>query len=232
MIKKLIKKIVFGHKSDQESLVKFLKNKGAVIGDDLNIFDIRNTHIDELNPHLIHIGNHVNIVASTILTHDYSWSVIKGKYGEIIGNQRPVIIGNNVFIGDGSIILGGTVIEDNVIVGARSVVSGTLSSDTVYAGNPAKPIMSLDEYRKKRTERQLGEAKMFVKLYKSAFGTNPPKDKLHEYFFIFENNEQDLSDIMKHRLTQCGTYELSKQVFESHTPLYSSFQSFLDDSEI
>lgn len=35
----------------------------------------------------------------TILTHDYSWSVLKKKYGIIYGNQRKTVIGNNVFIG-------------------------------------------------------------------------------------------------------------------------------------
>lgn len=37
----------------------------------------------------------------TILTHDYSWSVLKKKYGIIYGNQRKTVIGNNVFIGGG-----------------------------------------------------------------------------------------------------------------------------------
>ena len=44
----------------------------------------------------------------TILTHDYSWSVLKKKYGIIYGNQRKTVIGNNVFIGGGATILGGS----------------------------------------------------------------------------------------------------------------------------
>ena len=84
-----------------------LRKIGAQIGDDVTLFAPKKTNIDVLNPHLIRIGNHVNIVASTILTHDYAWSVIKGMSGEILGNQRPVTIGNNVFIGEGSVILGG-----------------------------------------------------------------------------------------------------------------------------
>lgn len=101
------------------------------------------------------IGNHVNIVRSTIFTYDYSWSVIKRKTGEILGNQRPVKLGNNIFIGDGSLILGGSVIEDNVIIGAHSIVTGICESNSVYAGIPAKRIMSLDEYKVKIQKKSI-----------------------------------------------------------------------------
>ena len=85
------------------------------------------------------IGNDVQITDPvTILTHDYSWSVLKKKYGIIYGNQRKTVIGNNVFIGWGATILGGSHIGDNVIIGANSVVSGNVDSNSVYAGNPAR----------------------------------------------------------------------------------------------
>ena len=51
-----------------------------------------------------------------------------------------VIVGNNVFIGANCILLPGTVIRDNVVVGAGSIVKGELSSNSVYAGNPLREI--------------------------------------------------------------------------------------------
>nr|WP_279310980.1 acyltransferase [Ruminococcus sp. D55t1_190419_H1] len=60
--------------------------------------------------------------------------------------QRDTIIGKNVFIGMNSIILMGSNIGDNVIIGAGSVVSGRIPSNTVCAGNPAKIICSLDQF--------------------------------------------------------------------------------------
>ncbi len=134
---------------------------------------------------MITIGNHVMITGPvTILSHDYSWSVIKGKYGDIVGNQKKTVIGNNVFIGWGAILLGGTYVGDNVIIGAGSVVSGVVQSDSVYAGNPAKRIMSIEEFYEKRLHKQLDEAKEFVVEYKNRYGNIPEEKELKEYFYL------------------------------------------------
>ena len=226
-IKAFIKKIIFGILADENTLIKYLKKNGAIIGNDVHFFSFRKMHIDTLNPHLLQIGNNVNIVASTILMHDYSWSVIKGMTGEMLGNQKPVYIGDNVFVGDGSIILGGSYIEGNCIVGARSVVTGKLNAGFVYAGNPAKPIMSIEEYIKKREKKQFEEAKVFVKKYIEAFDNLPPKDKLHEYFFLFVNDEKELTNYMKEKMKECGTYDLSIKYLKEHSPQFSSYESFL-----
>ena len=58
-------------------------------------------------------------------------------------NTRPIRIGNNVFVGGYSIILKGTQIGDNSIIGAGSVVSGTIPSGEIWAGNPAKFIKKI-----------------------------------------------------------------------------------------
>lgn len=55
--------------------------------------------------------------------------------------HRPVI-GNNVVIGAGAKILGGIHVEDNVIIGANSVVTKSIASNQTVAGNPAKIIES------------------------------------------------------------------------------------------
>ncbi|KDB08745.1 transferase hexapeptide repeat containing protein [Burkholderia sp. lig30] len=55
----------------------------------------------------------------------------------------PVVIGNNVFIGVGSIILKGTQIGDDSVVGAGSVVHGVFPERVILAGNPAKVIGSV-----------------------------------------------------------------------------------------
>jgi acetyltransferase-like isoleucine patch superfamily enzyme len=56
---------------------------------------------------------------------------------------EPVSIGRHVWIGVGSIILKGARIGDNSIIGAGSVVTGSIPSNVVAAGVPAKIVRRL-----------------------------------------------------------------------------------------
>ncbi len=71
-------------------------------------------------------------------THQHNIMDIPMMFAEDI--STPVNIGNNVWIGRGCLILPGTVIEEGVVIAANSVVKGTLSSNSIYGGNPAKFI--------------------------------------------------------------------------------------------
>lgn len=53
---------------------------------------------------------------------------------------KPVHIGNDVWIGGGTIILPGVTIGNNVIVGAGSVVTKDIPDNVIVAGNPARII--------------------------------------------------------------------------------------------
>ena len=52
----------------------------------------------------------------------------------------PVVIGNNVWIGGGAILLPGITIGDNVVIGAGSVVTKDIPDNTVAYGNPCRVI--------------------------------------------------------------------------------------------
>lgn len=108
------------------SYIPYLRSKGMRIGEGTKLFaNPKNVFIDPTRPWLIDIGKDVQITNGVkILTHGYDWSVIKGKYGEVLGSAGKVTIGNNCFIGMNSIILKGSTIGDNVIIGAGSIVGG------------------------------------------------------------------------------------------------------------
>ena len=57
---------------------------------------------------------------------------------------KEIHIGKNCFIGCNSIILKGTVLGDNCVVGAGAVVSGEYENNCVIAGNPAHIIRRLE----------------------------------------------------------------------------------------
>ena len=70
---------------------------------------------------------------------------------QIMLQTLPVNIAKNVWIGR-SIILKGSEIGENSIIGAGSVVSGKVPANVVYAGNPAKEIRKLDKEEFKTRE--------------------------------------------------------------------------------
>ena len=53
-------------------------------------------------------------------------------------NKGPLIIGNNVWIGDKATILGGLTIGDGAVIAANSVVTKDVPQYCVVGGNPAK----------------------------------------------------------------------------------------------
>lgn len=58
-------------------------------------------------------------------------------------NVRPVIIGDNVWLGFGAIVFPGVSIGEGSVVGTASVVTKNVPAFTLVAGNPARPIRSL-----------------------------------------------------------------------------------------
>lgn len=55
-------------------------------------------------------------------------------------SKGPIIIGNNVWIGDKATILGGVTIGDGAVIAANAVVTKDVPDYCIVAGNPAKPI--------------------------------------------------------------------------------------------
>lgn len=59
--------------------------------------------------------------------------------------RKATVIGENVWLGAGVIVLAGAVIPDNTIVAAGAVVRSELESGFLYGGNPCRKICSLDD---------------------------------------------------------------------------------------
>ncbi|HAO07850.1 MAG TPA: acetyltransferase [Chryseobacterium sp.] len=109
----------------------------------------RNTNVDGLIPQAVKIGdNFISSVNTYIVAHDAS------LYNHIRKHRiEKVEIGDNVFLGLGSIVLPGVKIGNGAIIGAGAVVTKDVDSYTVVAGNPAKFMCTVDEYIKKCEER-------------------------------------------------------------------------------
>lgn len=91
----------------------------------------------------LHLGNNVAVGPFCgFFCHSNAFADLNTPFCESY-NDGDIVLGSNIFIGAQCIILPDTTIEDNVIVGANSLVKGTLQSGYVYAGNPARKIKKL-----------------------------------------------------------------------------------------
>ena len=227
-----INHLLLGCRRSSASFITYLRKQGISIGEDVTFHDPATTVVDVQNPQLITIGNHVNITRGVvILTHDYSWSVIKrhpASAGNILGACGHVTIGDNVFIGVNTVITRGVTIGDNVIIGAGSIVTKDCPSNGVYAGNPAKRIMSIEAYCQRRQEAQLAEAKEQAIAYYQRFGVYPAPEVFHEFFMLFSTDSAVCENpVFNDKMKLCGNPEDSHNYLKSHTPMFENYEAFL-----
>lgn len=155
MIKRILRKLGIMKPIDYTS-VEALRKRGVKIGENV---DILNSLIDGGHGALISIGNNVTITGVRVLSHDASTKKFLG-YSKV----GLVEIGDNVFIGQGSIILPNTKIGNNVIIGAGSVIAKDVPDNVVVAGNPWRVLCSFDEYIE-RNRKAMQTKPVFNKIF-------------------------------------------------------------------
>ena len=121
--------------------IEYLRSRGVEIGENVHLF---NTYIDFGHGFLISIGNNVTLTGVTVLSHDASTQIPRG-----VSKVGRVRIGNDVFIGHGAIILPGVTIGYRCVIGAGSVVSRDIPSDSIAMGNPAHIVGSYEAFVEK-----------------------------------------------------------------------------------
>jgi len=116
-----------------------------IIGD--NVSMNHDCHLGCVNK--IVIGNNV-LIASKVFITDHSHGEITKDGIKFPPSERkviskgPVIINDNVWIGEGAVILPNVTIGENSIIGANSVVTKSFPANAVIAGNPAKLIKLIE----------------------------------------------------------------------------------------
>lgn len=101
------------------------------------------------------------MIASDVTITDSDWHDIYDRT-DYVASPKEVIIQENVWIGEKSLILKGSKIGKNSIIGAGSVVSGEVPDNVVFAGNPAKEIKKLDEKSFKTRESLFSESSTYL----------------------------------------------------------------------
>ena len=127
-----------------EAMIRQIRRGGGEVG---NNVDFIATSIDMGEPYLIKIGNNVTLTGVKLLTHD-------ACLFKTIGHSRvgKVHIGNDVFVGWGSIILPNVTIGSRVVIGAGTVVAKDIPDNSVAVGNPCRVIGTYDDLVTKNLE--------------------------------------------------------------------------------
>lgn len=130
--------------------IKFYETKNIIIGQDTIIGE--NSVLDGRDE--LRIGNHVAI-ASEVMIYNSQHDVNDENFNAI---NKPILIGDYVFIGPRAIILPGVKIGRGAIVGAGAVVTKDVLENTIVGGIPAHEIglRNLKELKYK-----LGRARLF-----------------------------------------------------------------------
>jgi acetyltransferase-like isoleucine patch superfamily enzyme len=119
-------------------------NPILIIGDNVSIQ--KDCHIGAINK--IVIGNNV-LLASKVYISDHSHGEVTKEALLLPPAQRklyskgPVIIEDNVWLGEGVVVLPNVIIGENSIVGANAVVTKSIPKNSVVGGNPARIIREL-----------------------------------------------------------------------------------------
>ncbi len=132
--------------------VKYAKRIGVNVGKNPHFYGPTSWGTE---PWLITIGDNVHITGECkFINHDGGTLIFRNEIPDL-EITKPIIVGNNVYIGEESLILPGVNIGNNVIIGARSVVTKSIPDNSVAAGVPCKIIKSTDEYLDKIKKESL-----------------------------------------------------------------------------
>jgi maltose O-acetyltransferase len=103
-----------------------------------------NTNCVFLDTAPITIGNRV-YMAPNVSLYTAGHPIDAAIRGEDLEYGKPITIGNDVWIGGGTIVNPGVTIGSDVVIGSGSVVTKDVPSHVVIAGNPARVLRPITE---------------------------------------------------------------------------------------
>jgi acetyltransferase-like isoleucine patch superfamily enzyme len=150
---KLIYTLLYKY-GDNSTRIKIARNWGVKIGNNCKLFNA----FFGSEPFLISIGDHCEITDGVFfITHDGGTWVFRENKKFLGSKFGQIKIHDNCFIGLNSIILPNVEVGPNSVIGAGSIVTKNVLANSVYAGNPARYICSIEEYLDKCINKNPGD---------------------------------------------------------------------------
>ena len=227
MIKKTVNylKLRWAYTSS-DRFVDYLRKCNIKIGQGIVFPNPKTVLIDLTRPSLVEIGNNIRFGNGfTLFTHDFATIVFLNLYDEFVPSSGKVVIGNNVYFGQRCTVLKNVTIGDNCIFGNGSMVTKDIPANSVAVGSPAKVICTVEEYYKKRCEKSIEEAFVYVRSIKERYGRMPVIEDFWEEFPLFVNGgEMDKYPMIPFKR------QLGKSLInwgENHKAAFKNFEEFL-----
>jgi acetyltransferase-like isoleucine patch superfamily enzyme len=107
--------------------------RGVRIG--RNVWISQSVFFDDVYPEAITIGDNCTLgLRSAILCHVHP--AARGQKGQ----PRPVVVGNNVFVGPHCVIMPGVRVGEGAVIKAGSVVNVDVPAGTFWGGSGGRPL--------------------------------------------------------------------------------------------
>ena len=151
MLRKIYRKI-YGTLVKRFNPIKYARKIGVNFGEKFHTYGDINWGTE---PWIITIGNNVHITNGVkFITHDGGTLLFRDKVPDL-EITKPIVIGDNVYIGNDVILMPGVTIGSNVVIGAGAIVTKDIPENSVAVGVPARVIKTTDEYFEKLQKESL-----------------------------------------------------------------------------
>lgn len=132
-------KVVFNGKCKFGTGSRIFVGKDATVsfGDNFNA----TSHLKLVCNRQMTFGNDDLLSWNCLLMDTDQHTVVDGNTGEKVNQDKPILIGNHVWMGCNTTVMKGAEVADNVIIGSNSVIAGKhLTAGVAIAGNPARTV--------------------------------------------------------------------------------------------
>ena len=204
-----------------------MRNKGIVLGGGTKLRP-KTTRIDLTRPSLVTIGNNCYMNENfTLLTHDWVTKVFIQSGYEFLPSSGRVTIGNNVSFGQNVMVLKGVTIGDNCFIGAGSIVTKDIPANSIAVGIPCKVVCTLEEFHNKRKGACVEETLDYARSIKERYGRVPVVTDFWEEFPLFIDGDKveqcpEIKEVIKRQLGP-----MYESYVNTHKARYKGFNEFL-----
>jgi len=154
MIRRMLEKLALDHnqapslfkylcRPDGKTWAEYLRRHGQLSHVGAHCSILPSTRI--VDPPYTWLGDRVCLAACTLICHDGAIEMLYQRHGVRLDRVLPIVIEDDVFVGEGAIVLGGTTIGAGSIVGAGSVLRQGVPPGSVVMGNPAKVVGTVED---------------------------------------------------------------------------------------